>query len=860
MGTSLSGLTPATTFDGLLKVGDNDPLTADLKAISTGDGTDTILHLSNSALQVSGAATINGAQMTIVGAGNGAATTALLVQNSDGTQLLKMVDDGSSILGNDTHNVNVGNDGYVNIVSNRVYSTGSRFYYNSGSGYIARLDADGFQVGNGSSAAAATIHAKGSGATSATTSLLVQNSDGDDLLKVQDDNVISALRGVAKLYISGAGFKLERQPNRYVQIESAGNTYSSAGNHTFFNFDGTGYQQLLTLTGTSQSVGIGETTPTARLHIKGSGNTDATSSLIVQNSDGIEMLNIENDNNLTMGPNGAFMVNANSKIYTKGDGFLWRSSSGFYLSTMTSAGLQIGNGSADPTARLQVKGSGATSATTALLVQNSAGTDLLKVTDDGVLQRGNVSITDGYRVKGTSSSLMLSLTNDNVGAYVNLFGSNHATQEPSSIKISSSKTIIQGSGNDATTTALLVQNSDGTALLDIDDNGTINIGRGNGKIISSPGGLVTVPGFAFSHTGAGLATFDNGGVKIIGSGTDATTTSLLVQNSAGTDLFNVTDDGAIDFGILGIEFSNDGSGGTMSVASDRYIKLATGLTTYSSLAAHIFKTFDGSAYSEAMRITGDDQFVGIGETTPTARLHVKAGTTLDTIARFEDPESATSYLDIKQDSGTFATYTTLFYGSDAKIRSKQGGRLYLESTNEIRFATGPVVNTIFDETGSVAHGSNSLPANTRMFVKGSGTTSATSALLVQNSAGTELLKVRDDGNSYFNSVRASRVYSDVGFYHEANVGNILKPDFSGGWILQTQNATGNIQVKNSNVTASKETSASLQVDSTTQGFLPPRMTTTERDAITTPAAGLMIYNTDTNTAECWNGSAWMPMF
>ena len=31
MGTSLSGLTPATTFDGLLKVGDNDPLTAELK-------------------------------------------------------------------------------------------------------------------------------------------------------------------------------------------------------------------------------------------------------------------------------------------------------------------------------------------------------------------------------------------------------------------------------------------------------------------------------------------------------------------------------------------------------------------------------------------------------------------------------------------------------------------------------------------------------------------------------------------------------------------------------------------------------------------------------------------------------------
>ena len=55
MGTSLSGLTPATTFDGLLKVGDNDPLTATLKPISTGDGTDTMLELSTSALQIGGA-------------------------------------------------------------------------------------------------------------------------------------------------------------------------------------------------------------------------------------------------------------------------------------------------------------------------------------------------------------------------------------------------------------------------------------------------------------------------------------------------------------------------------------------------------------------------------------------------------------------------------------------------------------------------------------------------------------------------------------------------------------------------------------------------------------------------------------
>jgi hypothetical protein len=41
---------------------------------------------------------------------------------------------------------------------------------------------------------------------------------------------------------------------------------------------------------------------------------------------------------------------------------------------------------------------------------------------------------------------------------------------------------------------------------------------------------------------------------------------------------------------------------------------------------------------------------------------------------------------------------------------------------------------------------------------------------------------------------------------------------------------------------------------TTRGFLPPKMTTTQRNAISSPAIGLMIYNTTTSQWEGWNGS------
>jgi hypothetical protein len=50
--------------------------------------------------------------------------------------------------------------------------------------------------------------------------------------------------------------------------------------------------------------------------------------------------------------------------------------------------------------------------------------------------------------------------------------------------------------------------------------------------------------------------------------------------------------------------------------------------------------------------------------------------------------------------------------------------------------------------------------------------------------------------------------------------------------------------------------AILDAASTTKGFLPPRMTTAQRDAITTPPAGLMVYNTSTNKLNFYNGSAW----
>lgn len=60
-------------------------------------------------------------------------------------------------------------------------------------------------------------------------------------------------------------------------------------------------------------------------------------------------------------------------------------------------------------------------------------------------------------------------------------------------------------------------------------------------------------------------------------------------------------------------------------------------------------------------------------------------------------------------------------------------------------------------------------------------------------------------------------------------------------------------------TNTPEASAMLDVSSTEKGFLPPRMTTAQRNAISNKVAGLLIYNTNTSCVEMYNGANWISL-
>jgi hypothetical protein len=59
------------------------------------------------------------------------------------------------------------------------------------------------------------------------------------------------------------------------------------------------------------------------------------------------------------------------------------------------------------------------------------------------------------------------------------------------------------------------------------------------------------------------------------------------------------------------------------------------------------------------------------------------------------------------------------------------------------------------------------------------------------------------------------------------------------------------------IVTSSVTSALLQLSSTTKGFLPPRMTLVQKNAIATPGEGLIVYQTDgTKGLYLYDGASW----
>ena len=173
MGTTLTGLTPATTYDALIKVGDNGPITGALKVLSDGLGTNLPMEASTTAINFTGALQQSG--VAVPTAGQVAAKQDTLVSGTN----IKTIN-STSLLGSGNIAVVTSPSGVAGAIQ---FSNGSAFASDAANFF---WDDTNNRLGIGTNAPSVTAHFIGSGSTSATKSLLVQNSSGVSSLQVND--------------------------------------------------------------------------------------------------------------------------------------------------------------------------------------------------------------------------------------------------------------------------------------------------------------------------------------------------------------------------------------------------------------------------------------------------------------------------------------------------------------------------------------------------------------------------------------------------------------------------------------------------------------------------------------------------
>jgi hypothetical protein len=363
---------------------------------------------------------------------------------------------------------------------------------------------------------------------------------------------------------------------------------------------------------------------------------------------------------------------------------------------------KVSIGTTGSNAKLQIVGEGSTSATTALLVQNSAGTTSLEVSDDNV-------------VKSATSSL--SFTNNSV---TNAIGNLRILNQTISNAVATAITINSTSAIDLTSSL-------GARFL---------AGYLNGAF------LATTSGF---FVGNEVPSAISARLQVKGSGSTSATTSFLVQNSVGNNVFSIKDD----------ENTLIGSGTNGGYKLD----------------------VNGTSNIRGSLRMGEPVVAGLIRSHPSVAMNFGGGA-----------------------GDNVFTFTQINQGAFQSSSANQS--LIRASINQ-------------GELGTTNYGSVFLSVGT-----------------LTNSGGTPIYNSFESRQT-INCSGGTTIYR--GFYH-----NPTLTLTTGVTHIAFQSTSGSVNINTSTIQAS----AVLQADSTTQGFLPPRMTTLQRNAIASPINGLIVFDTD----------------
>ena len=212
---------------------------------------------------------------------------------------------------------------------------------------------------------------------------------------------------------------------------------------------------------------------------------------------------------------------------------------------------------------------------------------------------------------------------------------------------------------------------------------------------------------------------------------------------------------------------------------------------------------------------------------------------------------------------TINSTSILGSGNINVVTSPSGVSGAIQFSNGSAFASD-AANFFWDNTNKRLGIGTNAPSAAGHF-KGSGSTSATTSLLVQNSAGTQKFAILDNGQIMIPvDNTGSALNSPICFSNSGGNSCTIAGSDSSDSIWFRTNSIERLRITASgigvNTNANNNSSAQFQIDATTRGFLPPRMTTTQKNAIATPASGLVVYDSTTNKLCCYNGSTWNDLF
>ncbi len=133
---------------------------------------------------------------------------------------------------------------------------------------------------------------------------------------------------------------------------------------------------------------------------------------------------------------------------------------------------------------------------------------------------------------------------------------------------------------------------------------------------------------------------------------------------------------------------------------------------------------------------------------------------------------------------------------------------------------------------------------------GIGTDEPDRDLHISSSSASIELENTSQSDCFINFKNPGRTFK-VGYDDSSDVWKVAKSTF-GNNALTVNGDDGRVGLG----TQTTDPSAILELDSDEQGFLMPRLTTTEINAISSPATGLAVYNTSINTICFYNGTSW----